>query len=156
MAHGLGGRTLEWFRVQAAVAQFATVISYDRAGFGFSDPGPPPRTADRNLADLRAALQAIGASPPYVLVSHSSGNLEMRLFAYRHPGEVAGMLLLDPTGDDQRERGRIIGQAWRFVTTPRGRASRCSRNLRGRAGLSRARRSMTKPSGQPIRTCRTA
>ena len=111
LAHGLGGRTLEWFRVQPAVAQFAKVISYDRAGFGFSDPGPLPRTVDRNLADLRAALAAIGASPPYVLVSHSSGNLETRLFAYRHPEEVAGMVLLDPSGDDQRERGRFITPA---------------------------------------------
>jgi pimeloyl-ACP methyl ester carboxylesterase len=108
LAHGLGGRTLEWCRVQPAVAQFAKVISYDRAGFGFSDPGPLPRTAHQNLVDLRAALDAVGATPPYVLVSHSSGNLEMRLFAYTYPEEVAGMVLLDPSGDDQRERGRSI------------------------------------------------
>jgi pimeloyl-ACP methyl ester carboxylesterase len=108
LAHGLGGSTLEWCQVQARVSEFATVIAYDRAGFGFSDPGPLPRTTDRILADLRAALKAIGATPPYVLASHSAGNFEMRLFAFTHPDEVAGMVLVDPSGDNQGERGRAI------------------------------------------------
>src|SRR5258707_106034 len=97
LAHGLGSNTLEWWRVQAAVSAFATVIAYDRPGFGFSDPGPLPRTTDRILSDLRAGLNAIGASPPYVLVSHSAGNFEMRLFAFTHPDEVIGMVLVDPS-----------------------------------------------------------
>ncbi len=108
LAHGLGGSTLEWSQVQARVSAFATVMAYDRAGFGFSDPGPLPRTTDRILADLRAALAATGATPPYVLVGHSAGNFEMRLFAFEHPEEIAGMVLVDPSGDNQSERGRVI------------------------------------------------
>jgi len=108
LAHGLGGSTLEWWRVQAQVNKFATVVAYDRAGFGFSDPGPLPRTTDRILADLRLGLKALGAAPPYVLVSHSAGNFEMRLFALEHPDEVAGMVLVDPSGANQSERGRAV------------------------------------------------
>jgi pimeloyl-ACP methyl ester carboxylesterase len=108
LAHGLGGSTLEWCLVQPRVAEFAKVIAYDRPGFGFSDPGPLPRTTDRILADLRAALRAVGATPPYVLASHSAGNFEMRLFAFLHPEEVAGMVLIDPSGDDQANRSRAL------------------------------------------------
>ena len=108
LAHGLGGRTLEWSLVQAKVSKFAKVISYDRAGFGFSDPGRLPRTTDRILSDLRAALKAAGETPPYILVSHSAGNFEMRLFAFKYPEEVSGMVLVDPSGHNQSERGRAI------------------------------------------------
>jgi len=108
LAHGLGGRTLEWWRVQTKVSEFARVISYDRAGFGFSDPARLPRTTDRILSDLRAALEAADVTPPYVLVSHSAGNFEMRLFAFKYPEEVAGMVLVDPSGNDQSERVRAI------------------------------------------------
>ena len=108
LAHGLGGSTLEWWRVQAGVSAFATVIAYDRPGFGFSDPGPLPRSTDPILADLRAGLAEIGARPPYVLVSHSAGNFEMRLFAFRHLEEVAGLVLIDPSGDNMGERGRAL------------------------------------------------
>ena len=108
LAHGLGSSTLEWSLVQARLTPFATVIAYERAGFGFSDPGPLPRTSDRILADLRAALTAIGASPPYVLVGHSAGNFEMRLFAFNYLEEVAGMVLVDPSGDNQGERAAAV------------------------------------------------
>jgi pimeloyl-ACP methyl ester carboxylesterase len=108
LAHGLGGSTLEWCLVQPRIAQFAKVIAYDRPGFGFSDPGPLPRTTDRILADLRAALRAAGATPPYVLVSHSAGNFDVRLFAFLHREEVAGMVLIDPSGDDQANRAHAV------------------------------------------------
>lgn len=94
--------------MQTAASAFAKVVAYDRAGFGFSDPGPLPRTTDRILADLRAVLAAVGATPPYVLVSHSAGNFDMRLFAFEHPGEVVGMVLVDPSGENQGERGCAI------------------------------------------------
>jgi pimeloyl-ACP methyl ester carboxylesterase len=108
LAHGLGGRTLEWWRVQTKASEFAKVISYDRAGFGFSDTASLPRTTDRILSDLRAALKAVGEAPPYILVSHSAGNFEMRLFAFKYLKEVAGMVLVDPSGSNQSERGRAI------------------------------------------------
>src|SRR5476651_2404530 len=108
LAHGFGGRTLSWFKVQPVVAEFSRVISYDRAGFGFSDPGPMPRTASCAVADLRVALAQLGARPPYVLVGHSAGSLDVRYFAYRYPHEVAGIVLSDGSSEGQKERFEAI------------------------------------------------
>lgn len=104
LAHGFGGRTLSWHKVQPAVAEFARVIAYDRAGFGFSDPGPMPRTVSRSVADLRAALAEQGAAPPFLLVGHSAGSLDVRYFACRYPQDVAGIVISDGSSEGQRER----------------------------------------------------
>jgi pimeloyl-ACP methyl ester carboxylesterase len=79
------------------VKRFTGVLLYDRAGLGRSDPGPEPRTSARMVAELRALLREAGIDPPYVLVGHSLGGLNARLFACRHPDEVAGLVLVDAT-----------------------------------------------------------
>ncbi len=78
------------------LAESFRVVSYDRAGLGWSDLGPMPRTADRIVGELHSLLERAGISPPYVLVGHSFGGLTMPLFAARFPDEVAGMVLVDP------------------------------------------------------------
>jgi pimeloyl-ACP methyl ester carboxylesterase len=100
LSAGGGGSTLNWGRVQAELASTNRVVSFDRAGMGFSDPGPMPRTTGRAVDDLRAALAALDIGPPYVLVGHSMGSFDVRLFAFLYPDEVAGMVLVDPRGDD--------------------------------------------------------
>src|ERR1700677_3158990 len=77
-APGGWASTLEWARVQHAVAERTRTVAYDNAGFGFSDPGPPPRTASAIVNDLRAALKAADIPPPYVLAGWSFGGLIMR------------------------------------------------------------------------------
>jgi pimeloyl-ACP methyl ester carboxylesterase len=62
----------------------------------WSDAGPLPRTADRIADELRLLLQHAAVPPPYVLVGHSFGGLVVRLFAARHPGLVAGVVLIEP------------------------------------------------------------
>ena len=104
LAAGGGSSTIAWGYVQAALSRDYRVISYDRAGMGFSDPGPMPRTTGRSLDDLRAALTALGLAPPYVIAGHSMGSFDARLFAYRYPDEVIGMVLVDPRGDRLREQ----------------------------------------------------
>jgi pimeloyl-ACP methyl ester carboxylesterase len=99
LSAGGGGTTLNWGLVQPALSETNRVISFDRAGMGFSDPGPRPCTSGRAVDDLRAALAALKIGPPYVLVGHSMGSFDARLFAFRHPDEVAGMVLVDPRGD---------------------------------------------------------
>lgn len=84
-----------WGRVQPAVARFARVCSYDRAGYGNSDPGPMPRTSVRIANELRAALHSAGERPPYVLVGASFGGFLVRVFNGRYPDEVAGLVLVD-------------------------------------------------------------
>ena len=106
----LGASSLSWSLVQPAVARVTTACAYDRAGFGWSDAGPMPRTAGRIAAELHDLVRVSRVPPPYVLVGHSFGGLVMRMFASRHPGEVAGLVLIEPAipeewaapGDEQR------------------------------------------------------
>lgn len=104
LAPGFMAVTADWSRVQPALARITQVVSYDHAGQGFSDPGPLPRSPAHKAADLKAALVKAGVGPPYVLVGLSMGNFEVRHFARRHPGEVAGMVLVDPSFDGMAEQ----------------------------------------------------
>lgn len=92
----LGASSLSWALVEPEVAGFARTCVYDRAGFGWSDPGPLPRTAGRAADELYTALRAAGESPPWVLVGHSYGGLVARIFAARYRADVAAMILVDP------------------------------------------------------------
>jgi pimeloyl-ACP methyl ester carboxylesterase len=90
------GQTLEtWRLVQPEVARWTRVVSYDRAGLGASDPAPVTRTCADLAADLRALLPRLDVHPPVVLVGHSLGGLVVRLYAHRHPEDVAGVVLVD-------------------------------------------------------------
>ncbi|HEX5182147.1 MAG TPA: alpha/beta hydrolase [Allosphingosinicella sp.] len=84
-----------WATIQPEVAKWTRACSYDRAGNGFSDPGPMPRTSERIAQELHDALHAAGISGPYVLVGHAFGGYNMRAFAYRYREEVAGLVLVD-------------------------------------------------------------
>jgi pimeloyl-ACP methyl ester carboxylesterase len=92
----LGGSSLSWSLVQPTVARLTQACTYDRAGFGWSDAGPLPRTADRIADELHELLRAAAVPPPYVLVGHSYGGLVMRFYASRHPNDVAGLVLIEP------------------------------------------------------------
>ncbi len=98
---GLGGTSLDWSKIQPAVARFTRVCSYDRAGYGWSESGPGPRTSQQIVQELHLLLVHAQVNGPYLLVGHSVGGLNMRLYAYRYPGEVAGMVLLDSTNEHQ-------------------------------------------------------
>jgi pimeloyl-ACP methyl ester carboxylesterase len=100
-APGGWASTLEWARVQHPIAARTRTVAYDNAGFGFSDPGPLPRTASAIVSDLRAALKAAGIPPPYVLAGWSFGGLIMRLFAFNHPRDVVGMVMVDSSSERQ-------------------------------------------------------
>jgi pimeloyl-ACP methyl ester carboxylesterase len=82
----------------------ARVVAYDHAGLGHSDPGPLPRTSERIVADLRAALKGAGLEPPYVLVGQSASGLHSRLFAFQTPDQVVGMVLVDASSPHQGRR----------------------------------------------------
>ena len=89
------GWSLYWSLVQPEVARVTRVCAYDRAGIGWSEPGPLPRTGQRMAIELHILLDRAGVSGPYVLVGHSLGGLIMRLYRQNHPGEIAGMVLVD-------------------------------------------------------------
>jgi pimeloyl-ACP methyl ester carboxylesterase len=93
---GLMSTVLSWSGLQAELARSFRVVSYDRAGLGWSDLGPMPRTAEGIVNELHTLLERAQIPRPYLLVGHSFGGLTMPLFAARFPGEVAGVVLIDP------------------------------------------------------------
>lgn len=93
---GSASDSRSWRFVQPRLAAFSTVISYDRAGLGQSEPAASPRTAKQDASDLNDVLRAANLKPPYVLVAHSLGALYSREFAHLHPAEIAGMVLVEP------------------------------------------------------------
>src|SRR2546422_6564672 len=100
---GLGGSSAEWGYVQPEVARFTRVCSYDRAGMGYSDPGPSPRTTRRIAHELAQLLDRGGVSGPVILVGASIGGLTARVFASEHAERVAGLVLVDASHEDQKE-----------------------------------------------------
>lgn len=101
---GLGAESADWQAVQTALERSHRVFRYDRAGRGASDPVPEPRNATQIVDELRALLDAARIVPPYLLVGHSFGGLVTRLFAYRYPEAVCGLVLVEPMHEAQFER----------------------------------------------------
>jgi len=125
-AVGIGGRTLNLYcsgqgtptviletggnspgysllRQQSKMAEFTRACWYDRAGVGWSDPPPSPRTSTSIASDLHEALQRAGVLPPYVLVGGSVGGEYVRIYTARYPTDVAGLVLVDSATPDMRE-----------------------------------------------------
>jgi pimeloyl-ACP methyl ester carboxylesterase len=92
---GLGGSSLDWSLVQSELGRTTRVCAYDRAGMGWSDPGPQPRTPGQIARELHMLLTNAGIAGPYVLVGHSLAGKNVRMFALTHPDQVAGMVLVD-------------------------------------------------------------
>jgi pimeloyl-ACP methyl ester carboxylesterase len=101
---GLAQPRTTWGRVPADVAAFTQVVVYDRAGLGESDPGPTPRTGKLIVTELHELLKKAGVAGPVVLVGHSFGGMSARLYASRYPNEVAGMVQVDASHEDEYDR----------------------------------------------------
>src|SRR5690349_21365164 len=97
---GWGDWAPAWSKVQPEVAKWTRACSYDRAGTGFSDPGPMPRTSVHIAEELRTALRRAGIGGPYILVGSAFGGDNVRTFADLYMNEVAGLVLDDADADD--------------------------------------------------------
>ncbi|XYJ08940.1 alpha/beta fold hydrolase [Telluria sp. B2] len=97
---GFGMGLSAWRKVAPELAGTARVVAYSRAGHGRSEARPEPRTIAQNTNELEQLVAAGKLAPPFILVGHSYGALLVRSFAARHPGQVAGMVLVDP-GDER-------------------------------------------------------
>ena len=104
---GLGGNSLEWTLVQPKLAKFTRVCSYDRAGQGWSDESPLIRTSQNIVDELHTLLHKAEVPEPYILVGHSSGGINMRLYASYYPNEVAGVVLVDSAHEDQLKNDQL-------------------------------------------------
>ncbi len=104
----LASSCLDWCKVQPEVAKFACTVSYDRSGLGWSDTGPYPRISEQMVAELHTLLTNAHIPAPYILVAHSYGGLNIRLYADRYPREVVAMVLVDTSHEDQNAVPAII------------------------------------------------
>lgn len=120
---GLGLGAVTWQHVQPALSAITRVCSYDRAGYGWSSAGPSPRTAARVTGDLHTLLERAGIQGPLVIAGHSLGGLFVRHYAAMYPADVAGMVLVDSTHEDQDKPPAAI---------------RAVVSVLGRAGITRA------------------
>lgn len=93
---GIAASSLSWTRVMPGVAAFTRASAYDRAGLGWSDPARRPRTVEQMIAELRGVLTCVTAADPAILVGHSFGAFLVLVYAAAYPGEVAGVVLVDP------------------------------------------------------------
>jgi pimeloyl-ACP methyl ester carboxylesterase len=131
-----------WTIVQPAVAKWTRACSYDRAGAGFSDPGPMPRTSVRIADELHRALHNAHIQGPYILVGHAFGGDNVRTYAVRYPAEVAGLVLVEADVGSSPEERR--GQA-RLIAS--------LRECRDAIGAGRPLPLLPARPGQPARTC---
>jgi pimeloyl-ACP methyl ester carboxylesterase len=96
---GLGQGTVYWSQVQEGISKLTRVCSYDRAGMGWSESGPMPRTYMKVTEELHALLASSGEAGPFVLVGHSAGAHTVRFFTQNFPNEVAGIVLVDAANE---------------------------------------------------------
>lgn len=101
---GLGDDASVWSEIQPELGRFARTCAYDRAGTGKSGGAPRPHGSRQMVSDLHALLGRAGIEGPYVLVGHSFGGLNVRLYASEHGSEVTGMVLVDATTEEQDTR----------------------------------------------------
>jgi pimeloyl-ACP methyl ester carboxylesterase len=97
---GVGDFSVDWSLVQPGISKFVRVCSYDRAGDGWSDLGPHPRTMHQIVYELHTLLEKANVKPPFVLVGHSYGGWLVRLYASTYPAAIVGMVLVEAGADD--------------------------------------------------------
>ncbi len=107
---GIGSFSSNWAWVRDELASNGRVVSYDRAGLGWSDRGSGSLDAGTAAEELHSALQRAEIGPPYLLAGHSYGGLVTRMFTDQYRDEVAGMVLVDSSHPDQ----------WAQITASRG------------------------------------
>ena len=105
---GFGVSGTGWQHTQRAMAENTRVCAYDRLGAGHSDPAPRPHTFAQLTSELRTLLAKAGVDGPYVLVAHSIAGLIARLYAVEHPGDVAGVVLVDASSEYQDAMWKLL------------------------------------------------
>lgn len=101
MEAGNNDFSVQWSLVQPEIAKSTRVCIYDRAGFGWSDASPYPRTLETTVKELHTLLVSAKVEAPYVMVGHSFGGILVRAFAYQFPDQIAGIVLVDSAHQEQ-------------------------------------------------------
>lgn len=101
---GIASSSLDWSLVQPEISKFTRVCSYDRAGMGWSQESPNPRTSTHIVEELHTLLKNANLPGPYILVGHSFGGINVRLYASQYPDEVFGLVLVDSSHELQNKK----------------------------------------------------
>lgn len=111
---GLGDPLQEWASIWPAIAKTTTVVAYSRAGLGNSEPAtnPTDRSPRREVTELHTLLARLGLTPPYVLVPRSYGSILSRLYTSLWPNEVAGLVIVEGTHEQQVRRWGMIDSTY--------------------------------------------
>lgn len=104
MDAGYGDDSTTWRQVADEVSSYANVLLYDRAGLGKSGTSTNRRTSKEMVRELHQLIKQLDIASPFILVGHSFGGINMQLFASEYPNEVTGLVLVDTTPSDYRER----------------------------------------------------
>ena len=108
---GQGDWSTSWGVVQQEVAKTTRICTYDRAGMGWSEPGPLPRDAAQFVKELHSLLQKANVPGPYVMVGHSLGGASVRVFVHDYPSDVAGVVLIESMNPGQATQPHIEAQS---------------------------------------------
>ncbi len=119
---GSGETSLSWQDIPEKLSKHATVVSYDRGGYGWSEAATTERMGENIVSELHNALQQEGIKGPYLLVGHSLGGMYVRLFAERYKEEVSGLVLVDarPEDDERRTAPIYAGESYQNSKPPSG------------------------------------
>lgn len=109
---GLGDSLDTWSPIWPTIAKSATVIAYSRAGFGRSETGPADRSARQEVTELHELLTRLRLPTPFVLVGRSYGSILVRLYTSRYPKDVAGLVIVEGTHEQQVKRWGMIDSSY--------------------------------------------
>ena len=118
MEAGSGETSLSWRDIPAALAQHATVVTYDRAGYAWSESAPTERTGANIVKELYAALEKENIQGPYIMVGHSLGGMYARLFAQTYTSEVQSLVLIDARPEDDEQNTKALLEQAQFQGNP--------------------------------------
>lgn len=140
-----------WIAVQKEVAKYTRACWYDRAGYGWSELGPTPRTFQSVASDLHALLRGAGIPPPIVLVGSGDAASHIRVYYSNYQTEVGGIVMLDANDVDdpkleipESEKGGFQRYFGTWASGARRAACRL-RPLLGRVGVIRFANLFSKP-----------
>jgi pimeloyl-ACP methyl ester carboxylesterase len=105
---GLWDFSVTWGLVQPEVANTTRVCSYDRAGLGWSDAVTQMQDSEKVAKSLHTLLSNAGEKAPYIMVGHSMGGIHIRSFYRLFQKDVAGMILVDSSHEQQKQRFSVV------------------------------------------------
>ena len=104
MDAGYGDYSKAWDSVISELSLLTDVLIYDRAGLGKSESSSKPRTSREMIIELKELVKGTKIKLPFILVGHSFGGVNARLYATEYPNDVCGLILVDSTPEDYREK----------------------------------------------------